>query len=572
MSNQAAKTQATPAKEKTLNKRELRAEQQLTELRVTAEHMFVNGKAQEAFALLLGAVASLQRDNERLTYRLMAAHRARYGRQSERLTAEQLGQLVLALGGTEQEAAAAEPNVPAPSSPIEQVGVSEASTEAKTATENKKKRKHPGRSSLDPDLPRKIHFVPVAEDERKCLHCGETMTCIGHVDHESIEFVPAQILVNVTRREKLACKKCEQDITTAERPVIPQGERRAGFSLLAHLIEAKIDDALPIHRQRDQLRRLGFNVPVNTLYSYWDYAAGLLVPVAEVILSKVLGEAVVGIDDTRLDYLDLSAPHGRYRGHLWCFVGSGPLVGFAFTETWCAEDVAPWLWAAEGFIQCDDYKGYAAKILDGDKQKRILVPPELRLGCLMHVRRRFYIAFVGGHKAAAVPIGLIKSIYEVEEEAKSRGLGAPERHELRQVKSLPILDEFDAWVDTHRETFLPKSPLNAAVRYAHEQRDFVRRCFSDGRFEIDNGRVERQIREVAVGRRNYLFSGSAEGARRLAAAYAVVLSARNAGLCVREYLIDILGKLAGGWKARRIGELVPGEWKPSATASSEQAA
>ncbi len=86
------------------------------------------------------------------------------------------------------------------------------------------------------------------------------------------------------------------------------------------------------------------------------------------------------------------------------------------------------------------------------------------------------------------------------------------------------------------------------------------RCFSDGRFEIDNGRVEREIREVAIGRKNYLFSGSAPAARRLANTYSVVLSARKQGLPVQEYLIDVLGKLERGWPLKQLTQLMPQNW------------
>jgi len=184
------------------------------------------------------------------------------------------------------------------------------------------------------------------------------------------------------------------------------------------------------------------------------------------------------------------------------------------------------------------------------------------LGCLMHVRRRFHSAFVGGHLGAAVPIRLIKGIYKVETEAKEQNLSPEQRRILRTERSLPLLWQFDEWVDAHLPNLLPKSPLGSAASYARDQRPYIHRCFTDGAFELDTGRVEREIKEPAIGRKNYLFSGSADGARRLAAAYTVVQSARHAGLDTRTYLIDVLGKLANGWKTRRIGELIPTRWKP----------
>jgi hypothetical protein len=107
---------------------------------------------------------------------------------------------------------------------------------------------------------------------------------------------------------------------------------------------------------------------------------------------------------------------------------------------------------------------------------------------------------------------------------------------------------------------LPKSPLRRATTYAINQRVFFRRCFEDGRFEIDNGRVERRIRNFAVGRHNYLFTGSARGGERLAAAYTLVDNCTLLGINPYQYLLDIIRKLDAGWPMRRLSELIPWNW------------
>jgi transposase len=534
-----------------------RDREELEALRRSAESLISGGNTQEAVDVLLGVISSLKSDNHRLVHRLAQSHRALYGRRSEKLTAEELGQLILALGGTEEEAANSEPNVPAPTRAAE-LGKSGDATRS-SSTRRRRKTKHKGRTRLDPELPRVVTEVAVPADERACMHCGEEMQRIDAVDHEIVEFIPARIEVHVERREKLACKACKQDITTAARKA-PMYVRRAGHSLLAHLVESKCDDALPVYRQRDQLRRAGFDAPLNTLYDYWTEAAQLLFPIAEAIHSTVLSEDIVGVDDTKLDYLDPAHPRGRQRGHLWCFMGLEPLVAFGFTETWCAEDVAPWLMAIDGFVQCDDYKGYDSRIRGPDGRDIVLVPTERRLGCMMHVRRRFHRAFKARHLGAALPIKLIKDLYAIEAEAREDGSDAEARLALRTKKSLPLLEQFDEWVDTELPNLRPTSPLGSAARYAKNQREFVARCFTDGRFEIDNGRVEREIREPAIGRKNFLFAGSADAARRLAGAYTVVLSARHTGLPVRDYLIDVMRKIDGGWPARRLTDLIPTRW------------
>jgi len=386
------------------------------------------------------------------------------------------------------------------------------------------------------------------------------MTCIDHVEHERLEYVPAKLVVHVERREKLACKACRGDITTAPRRGRAGSSLRVGASFLAQLIESKCDDALPIYRQADQLKRLGFEVPLNTLYGYWTYVTDLLLPVSDAVLGTVLDGDIVALDDTRLDVLDRAKAAGKYRGHLWCFASEAPLIAYAFTKSWKATDIEPWIAAIDGFIQCDDYKGYSAMIEGPDGEKRPLVPPDRRLGCMMHVRRRFHAAFKGGDKRAGKPLKLIGEIYAIEREAKKLRLSADERLALRRSKSIPLLAEFDAWIDERDANIGRTSLLAKAVRYGKQQRPYIRRCFTDGRFEIDNGEVERRIREPAIGRKNYLFSGSAKAAQRLAGAYTLVQSCRRLDISTRDYLVDVIEKLEGGWPMRRLAELMPHRW------------
>jgi transposase len=538
---------------------------QRAELRRAMEQMQDAGDGKSAVDMIFQVIESLQNDNIRLTVIVKAAHRARFGRRSEKLTREELKQLVLALGGSEAQASAENPEVPVPAEMDEQ-------SDANDAPPKRKKTTHRGRKPLDPRLPRHVTHVCVPENERNCLHCGNVMQTIGHVDHERVEFIPARIEVHVERREKVACQNCQQDIAVAPRsdsmlasdskaaaPVIDV-RWRAGVSVMAHLIESKCDDALPVYRVRDQFSRLGFDVPLNTLYGYWMAGVQLIQPVAQVVLSTVLGQDIVGIDDTRLDWLDRAQRSKKRRGHLWCFVGTGQLVAFEFTETWEADEIAPWIDAIDGFIQCDDYKGYSAMFPDGEGGERPLVPTSRRLGCFMHIRRGFHQAFKAGEKSAIIGLNYIGELYKIEAEAKEKGLSYAERGALRIVKSETIANSFFEWAEERKKNALPTSYVGKAAGYAIAQKEFALRCLTDGRFELDTGRVERQIREPVVGRKNYLHSGSADAARLLAGAYTLVCSCRHLGINTREYLIDIMTKLRAGFPMRDINQLRPDVW------------
>lgn len=480
-----------------------------------------------------------------------------FGRRSEKLSVEELGQLVMAYGASEEAAKQADPTLPVP--PLEDVEPEEAERKPK-----KRRPNHRGRTKLSGELERITTDVPVPDDERACTCCGAEMTSFGHVEHERVEHVPAKLVVHVERREKLACRSCKGDAVTAQRQSVPDSPLRVGASVLAYLVESKCDDALPIHRQCDQFSRLGFDLPPSTAYGYWRYVTELLLPIADALLGTVLEDPVwVGIDDTGIDVLDRSKKGGKYRGHLWCFRGSTGLIAYQFTETWAAAEIAPWfqLLGEDTFAQVDDYKGYSSMIETPDGDLVPMVPPDRRLGCMMHVRRRFYEALKLGDKRAGKAAKWIAELYKVED--KARGLSPDERLAMRKQFSLPIVDEFDAWVDARDRTLGKTGKLAEAVRYAKQQRVYVRRCFEDGRFEIDNGAVERAIREPALGRKNFLFTGSARAAKRLAAAYTLVQTCRSLGLSTREYLLDVVTKLERGWPARRLSELLPHRWAES---------
>jgi hypothetical protein len=254
----------------------------------------------------------------------------------------------------------------------------------------------------------------------------------------------------------------------------------------------------------------------------------------------------------------------KSRGHLWCITNTGPLTGFRFTETWSHKEIIPWIDVATGFIQVDDYKGYSAIVERPEGGEGPLIPRERRLGCMMHVRRRFYEAFVMNDKRAARPVALIKEIYKIEAFAKGQEMSPDQRLALRQKQSLPLLKQLYEEIEGYEAEVGKTSKFAKAVRYALAQREFVERCFSDGRFEIDNGKTEREIRRPAVGRRNYLFTGSVKAGERLAAVYTLILSCRNLGIDTRDYLIDVLGRIRGGWPVSRLSELTPDAWAAQA--------
>lgn len=531
-------------------------------------------------ALLDGVTSmmiSLERENERLAWLLLRAKRFQFGRSTQKLSQQELGELFAALGGSDPTGLAAEePPVPAPEAPEESFGDGEPESGADgPAPEKKRTKKKGGSLVVGPGVARIVDpIIPVADGERTCSLCGRRKTALPVRTHERIEYIPAKIIVRVEQREQCACASCRTDVSVADRsPEAPTSTRRVGPSLLAKIVVDKCANAMPLHRQRQELARLGLEITDKTFDSYWAYTLDTLEPIAVAVQAEVFARPIVGADDTHLKTLDRAAKSGVTRGHLWCFVGthggfeSDEVVAFGYAKNWSATEIREWFSNIDGMVQCDAYAGYATEIEDpAGGEPFVAVPDDRRLGCAMHVRGKFHAALLAKDKRAAVPMKFFADIYAIEAECKQQRLSVDERGAVRGARSIPILDELDRWVESVHPRLLPKSPLRVATQYAINQRDFLRRCFEDGRFEIDNGRTERAIRPFAVGRRNFLFTGSVRGGERLAVAYTLVDNCIRRGIDPQRYLEDVLRKIERGWPLRRLSEIVPHRWTPDEAA------
>jgi transposase len=546
---------------------EIERQHRMEALKAELCQMAASGNITSAIDKMMGMVSELERENERISWRLLRALRYRFGSNTEKLAPGELKQLYLALGGDASAPTPPDgPLVPVPPPPTETAGADGEDSAPMPAGKKRRKRKTGGATMVDASVERLTTNVPVPAEERTCAICGAAKIVFDTVEHQRIEFVPAKIVLHVERRDKMTCPSCHKDVSVAPRTSAPAVVRKVGSSFLAKLLLDKCSMAQPLDRQRRELGRMGLHMPDKTLSSYWSYSTDILAPVALAQTGQVFVRKIVGVDDSHLKTLDRYAKNGIFRAHLWCFVGTNGEVGgletvaWGYTQSWDAEEITDWFSSIDGWIQCDGYAGYSSEVEDDDGKTVVAVPDDRRLGCGMHIRSKFHAALLAKDRRAAVPLQHFADLYLIEAECKERGLDAKARGEVRRERSLPILDELDKYVDAIHPTLLPKSPLRRATTYAINQRSYFRRCFADGAFEIDNGRTERRIRNFAVGRRNFLFTGSARGGERLAVAYTLVDNCIILGIDPRQYLQDTIDKLERGHALSHMSDLVPARW------------
>jgi transposase len=472
-----------------------------------------------------------QRREESLQAKVDELARKLFGRKSEQLDPNQLALIDLeALGIEPDPEPEPEPTTePTPAEP----------------------RKRPKRKRPSKELPRRRVEHPLPESERQCPCCDEVMPAIREEIHEQLDYHPAsfKVIENVTY--VYACGKgCDEKIVQSAKPPQMVEKGLPGPGLLAQVMVNKFCDHQPLYRQEQGFRRQGVEISRATLGGWVKAVSEGVTPLVEQLKDELFRSDVIATDDTSVP---VQKKGGTYRGRLWVYIGDidHPLVIYDYTPT--RERVGPdaFLKGYGGFLQADAYSGYD-NLFSSERD-----PPIIEVGCWMHARRYFYEASLKDKGMPMEALAMIRRLYKVEKEAKE--LDAAKRLEARQERAVPVLDTFEDWMAKHRLEVPPKSPLGKAFTYATNQWEALRRYTTDGRLEIDNGRSERLLRLVALGRKNWLFAGNDDGGRRAANLYTLTGTCHYHHWNPLEYLRWLFTALPG-LPESRLAEASPLAW------------
>lgn len=523
----------------------------LHQVKTSAQALLSQGKTDEACDLLLSALESVLDRNRDLELLVMKLRRERLGRTSERVDPAQLALLFESL---QAQSAPGEPHEAEAESREDEALAAEVEAEQATRA-GRRRQSRKGETSWTTKLAeRQVHQVPVPQPQRECTRCHRPMKTIGHEVTRRLELVPARFVEHEHRLEKLACGRCKDGVTVAPAP--PQVLDRCGAdaSLLADIVVSKYADHVPLHRLSRVYERTGAQVPVSTLCDWVAGVADMLMPLADAIEKRVLAATVVRTDATGLKVLDPKSPDHIERGSIWAYVGDDRDVLFKYTETG-AGATGPWklLAGRTGYVQAD-----AASVHDRLFNGRAAAAIEV--GCWAHARRRFF-QLKDTDCRAAYPLKQIARMYRVERLATLRDAAPEQRLALRQRWTVPILERLHDWLVNTAACEPPSSALAKAAQYAVNHWQALTRFVEDGCLDIDNNHCESQLRGIALGRKNYLFAGSHDAARRTAVLYSLVRTCAEHGVPPLPYLTDVLRSLGAGWPARQVDQLLPHAWK-----------
>lgn len=417
---------------------------------------------------------------------------------------------------------------------------------------------------LPAHLPRYEVTLEAPADVRDCPTHG-AKKLIGHDRLETLEYEPPKLRVRVTLIPKYVCE--HEPACKVSEPARPEGlveGNRYDTSVAAEIITAKYGFHLPIYRQQDLFAGSGWTPSRGTLLNILQAAGDLLPPLIDYLRGEVLASGVIGTDETRVTLL---LPQGGFipeareddprsqrihevfadarkagktsvGGRMWAYRSMLlPLNVFDFTVSRHRDGPDEFLVDSgfEGVLLGDCYTGYQGIALRSEA--RIA-----RAACNAHARRKIFDAQSNHPLLASQALAIYRQLYDIED--RGRALSIEDRQLLRQTEAGPTWSRLDELLGGEAASrLLPKDKLAEAFQYLRNHGDALRLYLGDGRLPIDNNEVEQLMKQVAVGRKNWLFIGSVSAGVRAANFLTLVSSALRNDLDVYVYLKAVLDAL-----------------------------
>ncbi len=396
--------------------------------------------------------------------------------------------------------------------------------------ERKKKRErnivHVGRTPIPAGIERIEEIILPEGDLSGCSKIGEEVT-------EMLEYRPGKLFVRRIVRPKYALPG-KKGVVIGALPSLPIEKGIAGASLLSWIIIEKFIYHLPLHRLIQKMQRAGMKISPSTVSDWVRQSSGVLELLFEWFRREVFKQTYLQVDETPIPVLDKDKQGATHQGYYWVYhCPEKKMVLFDYREGRGRIGPSEMLKDFTGFLQTDGYAAY-----ESFDSKRITL-----IHCMAHARRYFEQALDNDRERGEYALIQIQKLYEVERICREGSYSHEQREMLRKEKSLPILMAMKQWLKTNQLHVLPKSLIGKAINYSLERWDKLSVYAQNGRLEIDNNLVENQIRPVAIGRRNYLFAGSHDAARRHAMLYSFIGTCKLRGIDAENWLCNVLSRI-----------------------------
>lgn len=420
--------------------------------------------------------------------------------------------------------------------------------EAKKRKQKAKERREKNAQKKKDEAKKEVVDLPIEPAE--CDVCGTPSEQASRLSPQisyMYEYVPAHFVLREFRQERAVCQ-CSSFLY-GPAPERVSDQVMYGPGLHANVVVSKLADSLPLERQATRFRRAKIPMSRSTLSDIYHRSADVFRPLWARAVQKVAEAKDVSADETQIKVQEDEKCRTAW---VWTFIAGG-LVTYVYSPSRSGETPQKVLGHSEGTLQVDGYTGY----------NKVTCPKgRKRAGCWAHARRKFFEAMATAPDEARHVLDEILSLYEVEYEAHEKGIFATEAHKLlRQTKSKAIVDRLTNWLEGEKEKWPPKSPLGKAIKYLLNQKKPLRLFLDDPKVRLDNNLSERNLRLVALGRKNFLFVGHDAAGENLAILQTLVSSCIANGINPQDYLADVIMRVQHHPQSR-IDELLPDQWKP----------
>jgi len=406
-----------------------------------------------------------------------------------------------------------------------------------------KLKKQPKRQKLEVTIPDHIQRVEeIIEPEQKQdsdKRIGEEVTEILEI--KSIEFYVRKII-----RPKYATVDGSVIIAAMPEMVLPKSY--AGSSILTQMIVDKFVDHLPFYRQLKKYKREGIKIAESTYNGWFKQSSILLEPLYDTLIKQTVDADYLKADESPIPVQTKDKIGATHQGYQWVYQNpKKKIVAFQYHRSRSKEAPDEILENFRGALQTDGYAAYE----HFEKQGKVKL-----LGCMAHGRRKFEEALKNDKIRAEHILFKIQELYSIERQAKEQELNNEEIYNLRQNKSVDILNDIHKYLKTEKAKVVPSSAIGKAISYNLNQWHKLIRYTENGEYEIDNNSIENKIRPLALGRKNYMFAGSHEAAQRIAMMYSFFGTCAMNNINPNKWMKYVLENIASQ-KANKLYELIP---------------
>ncbi len=325
----------------------------------------------------------------------------------------------------------------------------------------------------------------------------------------------------------------------------------ADVSFVAGLLVDKFQYHLPLYRQHQRLLQNGITLARSTLTNLVLRSIELLEPIYQAQWQSALESRVLAMDETPIK-AGRSKPGKMKQAYYWPVLGDKDEICFAFSPSRGEKVVQELLEGYEGVLLTDGYQVYQRYALERNIE---------HAQCWVHARR-YFVKAKGYDPAADEALELIGQLYHIEKQLREQQPPPDDVLATRKKRSAPLVDEFFAWcqVQCQRLDLLPKDPLAKALNYARERETALRVYLNNPDVVMDTNALERGLRVIPMGKKNWLFCWSEVGAEAVGIIQSLLVTCRMHDVDPYVYLVDVLQRVSLH-PAKDVAELTPRRWK-----------